>query len=432
LNISRLKRHAGDPLYRNSIFLMSTTVVTTGLGFFFWMVVARYYTEYEVGVAAAIVAAVNLLALLSGLGFDAAIVRFLAKAEDPVRMINTCFTVTGIVALALCGVFLAGIDFFSPKTSFVREDPWFILAFIIFAFCWPISGLLDRVFIATRRAEFGLIKNTIFSLLKIPLPILLGLFFHAFGIVGSWGLAIAIAFTVSLLFFLPRVQAGYRPVPTIDLGIIRQIRGYAAGNYVVALFGAAPALLLPIIIVNMVSAEENAYFYMAWTMAGLLHAIPLAASFSLFAEASHFEDQLAAHARRALRFSVLLLVPAVALMALLGKWLLLVFGESYSSNALTLLWILAASSLPAAINDIYFSVLRVRGRIRELVAMRVFIAVSVLVTSAVASSLATAQTAMVIIGCSWLGANALAAAYVILIVKLRSRATRARRAGGQS
>jgi len=432
LNISQLKRHAADPLYRNSIFLWTNTLVTTGLGFFFWMVVARYYTEYEVGVAAAIVAAVNLMALLSGLGFDASLVRFLPKAENPVRMINTCFTVTGIVALALSGIFLAGIDFFSPRTSFVRDDPLFIMAFIVFAFCWPISGILDRVFIASRRAEFGLIKNTIFSLLKIPLPILLGLFFHAFGIVGSWGLAIAIAFTVAVLLFLPRVQPGYRPALTIDLGVIRQIRGYAAGNYAVAIFGAAPALLLPIIVVNLVSAEANAHFYIAWTMAGLLHAIPLAVSFSLFAEASHFEDQLAMHARRAFKFSVLLLVPAVAVMALLGKWLLLIFGQAYSSNALTLLWILAASSLPAAINDVYYSVLRVRGRIKELVAIRAVVSFSVLVTSAVASSMATGHTAMLTIGWAWLGANILAAVYVILTVRLRARATRVRRARRQA
>jgi len=342
-------------------------------------------------------------------------------------MINTCFTVTGIMALALSGIFLAGIDFFSPRTSFVTDDPWFILAFIVYAFCWPVSGLLDRVFIASRRAEFSLIKNTIFSLLKIPLPIFLGLFFHAFGIVSSWGLAIAIAFGIAVLVFLPRVQRGYRPALTIDLGIIRRIRGYAAGNYAVAIFGAAPALLLPIIVVNLVSAEANAYFYISWTMAGLLHAIPIAVSFSLFAEASHFEDQLASQARRAFRFSVLLLVPAVVLMALLGKWLLLAFGQAYSSNALTLLWLFAASSLPAAINDIYVSVLRVRGRIKELVAFRAAIAFSVLVASAVAGELATGRTAMLTIGWAWLGANALAAGYVILVVRLRARAARVRR-----
>jgi O-antigen/teichoic acid export membrane protein len=424
LNIGQLKRYAGDPLYRNSVLLIANTVVTTGLGFFFWMVVARYYTEYEVGVSAAIIAAVNLLAMLSLLGFDAALIRFLPKAEDPTRMINTCLTINGALALVLTGIFLAGVDIWSPATSFVRNDPWFLLAFIAFAFCWPLSALVHRVFIARRRAEFSLAKNTIFSLLKLPLPILLALFFHAFGIVGSWGIAIAIAFVLSLWLFLPRVEKGYRPWPTIDLGVIRQIWRYSAGNYVVALFGTAPGLLLPIIIVNLVSAEQNAYFYIAGMLAGLLHAIPLAVSISLFAEGSQFEDQLAANGRRAFRFSMLLLLPTAALVAVLGKWLLLAFGESYSSNGLTLLWILVASSLPGAINVIYFSILRVRGRIGELLVIRIVTAVAVLVPSA----LAAPGAGIVAIGYSWLGAQTLVAIYVLLAVRARSRTIRSRRA----
>lgn len=418
MTISQLKHYARDPLYRNSLLLMANTVVTTGLGFLFWMVVARYYSDYEVGVAAAIIAAVNLLAMLSLLGFDAALVRFLPRAENPTRMINTCLTINGALALILTGVFLAGVDVWSPATSFVRDNPWFLLAFIAFAFCWPLSALVHRVFVARRRAEFSLAKNTIFSLLKLPLPILLALFFHAFGIVGSWGIAIAIAFVLSLWLFVPRVEKGYRPWPTIDLGVIRQIWRYSAGNYVVSLFGTAPGIFLPIIVVNLVGAEQNAYFYIAWMLAGLLGAIPMAVSVSLFAEGSHFEDQLAANGRRAFRFSILLLLPAAALVAVLGKWLLLAFGESYSSNGLTLLWILAASSLPSAINVIYFSILRVRGRIKELLVIRILSAVTVLV----ASALAAPETGIVAIGYSWLGAQTLTAIYVLLAVRGRSRA----------
>ena len=262
---------------------MSSTAVTTGLGFFFWIVVARYYSEYEVGVAVAIIATVNLLALISVLGFDASLIRFLPKAKDPAGMINTCLTVSGITALVVAGIFLAGVHVWSPATSFVRENIWFVLAFFLFAFCWPISSITDSIFIAKRRAEFTLGKNAIFSLLKIPLPIILALFFHAFGIVGSWGLAIAIALVIAFFLFLPRVEKHYRPVPKIDLGIIKGMWRYSGGNYLVAFFGLAPSLVLPIIIVNLMSAEQNAYFYIAWMMAGLLLAIPHAVSSSLFA-----------------------------------------------------------------------------------------------------------------------------------------------------
>jgi O-antigen/teichoic acid export membrane protein len=406
---------------------MFNTTVTTGMGFIFWMVVARYYTEYEVGMAAAIIAVISMLSLISSLGLDVALVRFLAKAKEPVKMINSCFTISGILALAVTGIFLAGLDLWSPATSFVRDNIRFLLAFVLFAICWPLSGLMSSVFIAKRRAEFVLAKSTLFSLLKIPLPILLVLFFHAFGIVGSWGFAAVVAFMISLFLFLPRVQESYRPVPKLDLSIIKGIWKYSAGNYFVSIFSAAPSFLLPLIIVNIMSAEQNAYFYVAWMMAGLIQAIPLAVSASLFAEGSHSEEALVANARRSFRFIILLLVPAIILLVALGKWLLLLFGENYSSNALTLLWILGFSGLFTAVNDVYYSILRVRGRIRELFVIRALISIAVLVTS----SLIAPTIGIVGIGYAWISAQALASVYVLLIVRVRYRAIKVRHSNSQ-
>ena len=420
MNVTQLKRHLEDPLYRNSLLLMATTAVTAGLGFFFWMIVARYYTEYEVGVAAAIISAVKLLALISTLGMDIALIRFLPKAREPGEMINSCFTVCGIVALAVSGIFIVGLDLWSPAIVFVREKAMFLLAFILFAVGWPLSAIVDSVFIAKRRAELALAKNTIFSLLKIPLPIILVLFFHAFGIVSSWGVAIGIALIISLFLFLPRVQRPYKPALRINLDIIKDIWKYSAGNYFVSIFSAAPALVLPIIIVNLVSAEQTAYFYVAWMISSLLLAIPFAVSTSLFAEGVHSEEELAANARRSLRFILLLLVPAIALLVLLGKWLLLLFGEGYSTNGLTLLWILGSSSLFAGVNSIYYTVLRVRDRIGELLVIRALIAITVLVTS----SLITPTVGIVGVGYAWIGAQAITSIYVLLRVRERSRARR--------
>ena len=97
----QIKQQIRDPLYRNSLFLMANTTVMTGLGFFFWIVVARFYSEAEVGLGAATISAISLLALFSRLGLDFALIRFLPKAEKPVELINSCFILSGIVALAV-------------------------------------------------------------------------------------------------------------------------------------------------------------------------------------------------------------------------------------------------------------------------------------------------------------------------------------------
>ena len=298
LDFTRLRHYISAPLYRNSLFLIANTVFTTGLGFFFWMVVARFYTPYEVGVGSAIISAVYFLALLGTLGLDVAIIRFLPKAQKPVELINACLTLTGIVALVIGGIFLAGLGLWSPKLIFVRERAVFALAFLVFTFGWTLSGVIGSVFIAKRRAEFNLAKNTIISLLKIPLPILLVLFFHAFGIVSSWGIATGIAVLACLFLFLPRVQGSYKPVPNLDLNIVKNIWKYSMGNYFASILAATPSFILPIMIVNIISGEQNAYFYVAWTIAAITFSIPGAASQSLFAEGSHFEDELSINARK--------------------------------------------------------------------------------------------------------------------------------------
>lgn len=402
-----------DPLYRNSLFLMANTIVTAGLGFFFWMVVARFYTEADVGLGAAIISAIGLVALLSRLGLNVALIRFLPKAEKPVDMINSCFTLSGIVALAVAVIFIAGLDLWSPALGFIKDDATFVVAFVFFALFWTLSGVMDSIFIARRRADFVLSKNTIFSLLKIGLPFLLVIFFHAFGIVSSWGIAIGIALAISLFLFLPRVQNRYKPLPRINLGIIRDIWRYSAGNYFAVLFAAAPALVLPIMLVNLLGAEQNAYFYIAWAIATLLFVIPGAVSTSLFAEGSHFEDELGANVRRSYRFVFLLLIPAIVLLLLLGKWLLLAFGAAYSANALMLLRILAVSGIFVGVNSVYYTILRVRGRIRELVALCGFITIAVLV----GSYLITPTTGIIGVGYTWIAAQGLISVYVLLAMR---------------
>jgi len=175
------------------------------------------------------------------------------------------------------------------------------------------------------------------------------------------------------------------------------------------LLSVSPAFILPLMVANFLGAEQNAYFYVAWMIARLPSAIPGAISRSLFAEGSHFEDKLRENVTKTLKFTFLLLVPAVTVLILVGKWLLLAFGQSYSLNALRLLWILSLSSLPLAINHLYTSILRVKSRLKELMAIWGFIAIAVLL----ASYLIMPATGIMGTGCAWLRAQATVGIYVL-------------------
>lgn len=404
-----------SPLYKNSVYLIVNAAITTSLGFFFWIVVARFYSEDQVGYGSAIVSAVALIALFSRMGLGMALIRFLPSTDKPVEMINSSLTLSGIISLVLVGVFIAGIDVWSPALSFIKDNAIFVTSLALFAVFLTLSGMLETVFIARRKAGFILAKNTIVSLLKIPLPIILVMYFRAFGIVSSWGIAVGIAVAISLFYFLPRVQNSYIPIPQLRWNVLKGKWMYSLGNHVAMIFDVAPGFVLSLIVVNRLGAEQNAYFYIAWMIITLLFAIPDSVCRSLFAESSHFEDELEANARRSLKFIYLLIVPAIIVLVAGGKWLLLLFGWVYSVNAYSLLWILALSGILVSLNRVYAATLRVKGRIRELMILSGFIAIVVILVAIFASP----TTGIVGIGYGWIAAHGIVSVYVAWRMKTR-------------
>lgn len=405
-----LKSLYGVSLYRNAIYLMLNSVVHALTGFFFWIAVARLYPTEAVGLAAAAIAATGLLALLSTLGLDYGLIRFLPGSGDKARdMLNSCFTIGGLVAIVLAFVFLAGLGVWSPALLLVREHPVFFAAFILFAFAATLQSFANHVFIAGRKAGFVLAQGLVFSLLRfIPLFILASLF-QTFGIFASWGIAVSIAVAAGILLFLPRAQKGYRPFPLVRRRVVSEMMHFSYGNYAANILWAIPQLILPLMVVNLLGAEQNAYFYIGWGVAGILFMIPMAASLSLFAEGSYEEEKLNYEIRRSLKLIPVLLIPGIIILLLLGDKILLLFGRAYSENATKLLWILALSALPLSLNYIYFSIKRVEKRMKSVIGLTAFIALATLGMS----YFLLPQMGILGIGVAWLSSQGVAAVITI-------------------
>lgn len=226
----------------------------------------------------------------------------------------------------------------------------------------------------------------------------------------------SIAIVMSILWLLPMTQTGYSPFPALQRESVNELVHYSLGNYVAGLLWTrgVPSFLLPLMVINVLGAEANAYFYIAWSIALIIFMIPGAISWSLFVEGSHHEELLLPNTKRALKLSLLILVPAIAIIFVLGNKLLLLFGQSYSNNATILLWILALSTLPMCINELYLTVNRVRKNMKRLI-----------MVSAIAACLSLGlgyflmiKMGLVGVGVGWLVGQALVAVLVLyLLVK---------------
>lgn len=182
----KLKQVLAIPLYANAIYLISSTVFVSLLSFFFWLIAARFYDEGTVGYSSAIISSLNLLTVLCMVGLNISLIHSIPRTDKPQGLINTAFTVGGSISLVAAGIFIAGIDYWSPALDFIKHNLVFFLTFLVCAMLWTISSLVDTVFLAKRRAGFVFSKNATLSVLKLPLLILLATSFRAFGVVASW------------------------------------------------------------------------------------------------------------------------------------------------------------------------------------------------------------------------------------------------------
>src|SRR5438132_11986795 len=78
------------PLYRNAIFIMSSSVVGAASGFVFYFIIARLYSVSDLGYAQVVFNTISFVATLALLGLGPALVPFLPAAGTTPARSHTC------------------------------------------------------------------------------------------------------------------------------------------------------------------------------------------------------------------------------------------------------------------------------------------------------------------------------------------------------
>lgn len=405
-----LKKYYREPLYRNSLSIMLTQVFATFFALAFWMAAARTMSSTTVGLATAAFSSTVLLIGLAPLGLDAGLTRFLPGSNNKRGLYSTTMLITLLSSLTLMAIFLGGLQILSPQLVFLREG-WFLIALIGFAAVTAVSTMQATALMAARQGHLYLIQNTILGL-RVPLIIV----FASLGTLGvflSWDvafLATVLFGTVALYYY------GLSMKWEIDITSLREIFRFSLGNYTAGIFQLAP-LIIPVMIINAIGAREGAYYYIAHAMAvGLLFIIPFSVGYSLFVEGSHGMP-LKETSIKSLKFTMLILIPAIAVIFLFGDRLLLLFGTQYSTQALELLWLLAVSSLLSVIPTIYSSIVTVQKNIKML--NYVNFAISALMLGAAYPLLL--KYGIIGVGYAWVISYALVSIIVVWLVIRRER-----------
>jgi O-antigen/teichoic acid export membrane protein/aminoglycoside phosphotransferase len=359
-----------ESLYRNGYALVASSVLTSVVGLAYWVVAARTFSPRIVGLNAALIAAMTLLVAIAQLNLKSALNRFLPRAgRASAKFIVSAYVVAVAVTAVVSVVFSMGVDLWAPRLDFLHDRPELVVWFVVATMAWTLFVLQDSVLAGIRQAAWVPIENLVFSASKLVLLLVLAGAFPVFGIFVSWTLpAIALVVPVSLLLFRRLIplhveRTRGREQPVRSWGLAR----YAGADYVAYVIWSGTIAGLPLLVLNVLGPDANAYFYVSWLVAYSLYLISSSMGMSMLAEASLEPSEVHGLWRRTIRESARLVVPGALLVTVGAPVILGFMGGSYSAEGVTLLRLLALSAIPFVVVDAHVAAARARNRMRVVV-----------------------------------------------------------------
>jgi O-antigen/teichoic acid export membrane protein len=374
------RRH--QDLLRNASALAATTGVTSLLGFAYWAIAARLFSQEAVGYGAAAISAMTLLGTIGMLGMGTLLIGELPRRDARAGLVSAALLTCGLGSLALGLGFSILAPHFSGRFGHVSGTPGQAALFAAGVILTGISLVFDQATIGLMRGGLQLTRNTIFAAAKLVALSAAAIILHdkfGVGITASWvaGIALSLALLAIRLRF-----AGTTVLPRPDWGVLRGLGRTAVAHNWLNLSLTVPLTLIPVLVTVIVSPSANAAFYAAWTLSIFLKIVPTHLSTVLFAVAAADPAVIAQKLRFTLRLSLLIGLPGMAVLGVGAHVVLGMFGPGYARTATFPLWLLVIGYLPTIPKLQYIAVCRAAGRIPRAAAFMTAAAVMEVTASA--------------------------------------------------
>jgi O-antigen/teichoic acid export membrane protein len=372
--LAALRERLSSPLYRNSLYILAATGISSAAGFLFWLLAAQLTDAASIGVVSAALAAAALLKAAADLGLGTAMIYYGASGRESFApLVNGVIGAGWLLSLLASIGFLFGLILPTGHLDYLSGDRVFAGALIAFAVFDFVLNLQDVAMIAQKRAAFVFWRT---AACNIP-PMLLVI---PFSFLMEGHRALFLAYTVpnlivgliTGLIILPRQIKGYRFLGRLDMRLFARIARYGVANHGSNLLWAVPAMAMPIVALESLTPAAAGYFSINWTVTNFVLVAPRSVALSLFVETAHSPEKVGHAARRALALTAALILPAIAILWVGGPLLLGLFGRDFVDQ--TLLRILLLSTIPFALNGIYFAVIRAQALLAQVIGFSGFVA----------------------------------------------------------
>jgi O-antigen/teichoic acid export membrane protein len=333
--------------YKHSFYIYLSLLASSALGFVFWLIAAKYYSPVEVGLATAVISLVNLIVLVSRLGLDQSLIRYLpSSGKDAV--FSTTLVTTSITTLGMFIFFFILNEPILGEYSQVGEQ-WLLVLLITMG--TSVVSIYTVMFNALRKSELNLLQNTFMGLRVILLLLFVNL--TNIGILLSIGISLIVTTGISTLYLIKSKISFWE----FNVAYLRASFSFSSSNFLSNILFVSPNYLIPIISMSLLGAEKTAYYYISYSIISILYMIPNSIGLSLFIEGS-YGDSLRKTVMSSLKITYAILIPAIVLVYFAIEPLLSIIGSEYV-HMVNFIRIMAFSAIFIANTFIYTSIIRI-------------------------------------------------------------------------
>lgn len=362
-------------LIQNASYLVGIEVINSFTGFIFWFLAARFFTPEQIGITSALISAVSILVLIAELGVGNSIVRFLPSAPNSNNFLKPIFTLNSFLLLFLCGLFLYGLNYWSPSLLFIKNNVGFILIFGIYAWSMSFSTIIRMVYLARKKAVFMFLQALLSNVIRLILLVLLT-GFSLYGLLGANILGVVFSLAISLVIFFPRVETRLKLNEGFKFSEVLNILPYSLGNYFSGIFSQLPQRLLPLLIVEKLGPASGGYAQISWLIGSFLATPGIALAGSAFAESANSPRKTNYYLIKAAIVGLSVTLVFSITVILFGYSLLELIGPVYADEGFQLLKWLAFAAPFVILTWLYFTYIRIHKRMLTMIILSGLLAFS--------------------------------------------------------
>jgi O-antigen/teichoic acid export membrane protein len=328
--------------------LIVSQASAAGLGFFYWVVAARYYPQESVGLATAAISSMLFLGEIGLFGLTSVLVGQLSRKNHKT---STLISTALILIIFTAGIPALLFGLTAPKLSMelgpISSSIWNLMLYGIGVVSTSACLILDFSTIGLGRGELQLWRNITFAVAKLVALIVAAVWVSSYSgmiIYGTWVTGSLLSLMLLLAYSFSKGVTFSDLIP--DFTLYRELRGLAVGHYALNLAANAPGMLLPILITILLSVSATASFYVAWMITSLILFVPSSLAIALYAATAKHPETGQSRMRFSLLLSFAFGIAANIAVFFLANPILTVFGETYVVQAGQVLKILALSVFP--------------------------------------------------------------------------------------